>query len=44
MRAWQDRIGGAKTLKTYDAGHTLDSTANTDALAWVTERWRLSVP
>jgi len=44
MRAWQERIGGAKTMKTYDAGHTLDTTANTDALAWISERWRLSPP
>jgi dienelactone hydrolase len=41
MRAWQERIGGAKTAKTYDAGHTLDPTANADALAWIAERWRL---
>ena len=40
-RAWQDRIGGAKTVKSYDAGHTLDATANADALAWIAERWRL---
>jgi dienelactone hydrolase len=44
MRAWQERIGGAKTTRTYDAGHPLDTAANTDALAWITERWRLSVP
>jgi dienelactone hydrolase len=44
MRAWQERVGGAKTLRTYDAGHTLDSTANADALAWIAERWRLPVP
>lgn len=41
MRAWQDRTGGAKTVKIYDAGHTLDATANADALAWIAERWRL---
>ena len=44
MRAWQERIAGAKTMRTYDAGHTLDGTANADALAWVTERWRLTGP
>jgi dienelactone hydrolase len=44
MRAWQERIGGAKTAKIYEAGHTLDMSANADALAWITERWRLSVP
>ena len=44
MRAWQERIGGAKTTKTYDAGHTLDTAAKTDALAWITDRWRLAVP
>ena len=44
MRAWQERIGGAKTAKMYDAGHTLDATANADALAWITERWRLPGP
>ena len=42
MRAWQERIGGTKTMRTYDAGHTLDATANADALTWITERWRLS--
>jgi dienelactone hydrolase len=41
IRAWQNIIGGAKTVKTYDAGHTLDATANADALAWIAERWRL---
>lgn len=41
MRAWQDRVGGAKTAKMYDAGHTLDATANADALAWIVDRWRL---
>jgi hypothetical protein len=30
--------------ETYDAGHTLDATANADALTWITERWRLSGP
>ena len=44
MRAWQERIGGAKTAKTYEAGHTLDITANADALAWISERWRLAGP
>jgi dienelactone hydrolase len=44
MRAWQERIGGAKTMKTYEAGHTLDATANADALVWITERWKLSGP
>jgi dienelactone hydrolase len=44
MRAWQERVGGAKTLRTYDAGHTLDTTPNADALAWIAERWRLPVP
>jgi dienelactone hydrolase len=44
MRVWQERIGGAKTVKTYDAGHTLDAAATTDALAWITERWKLSAP
>lgn len=44
MRAWQERIGGTKTMRTYDAGHTLDATANADALTWITERWRLSGP
>ncbi len=28
----------------YDAGHTLDATANADALAWITERCRLAAP
>ena len=41
MRAWQERIGGTKTMRTYDAGHTLDATANADALTWIAERWRL---
>ncbi|MEP6695151.1 MAG: dienelactone hydrolase family protein [Chloroflexota bacterium] len=41
MRAWQERIGGAKTVKTYDAGHSLSTTANADAVAWIAERWRL---
>ena len=41
MRAWQSIVGGAKTAKMYDTGHTLDSTANADALAWIAERWRL---
>ena len=44
MRAWQERIGGTKTMRTYDAGHTLDAVANADALTWITERWRLSGP
>ncbi len=42
MRAWQDRIGGVKTVKNYDAGHTLDAAANADALSWIAERWRLA--
>jgi dienelactone hydrolase len=41
MREWQDRVGGAKTVKNYDAGHTLDASANADALTWIAERWRL---
>ena len=41
MHAWQERIGGTKTMRTYDAGHTLDATANADALTWIAERWRL---
>jgi dienelactone hydrolase len=41
MRAWQERVGGAKTVKNYDAGHTLDVAANADALAWIADRWRL---
>lgn len=41
MRAWQERIGGAKTVKNYDAGHSLDTSANADALTWIAERWRL---
>jgi dienelactone hydrolase len=41
MRAWQERVGGAKTVKNYDAGHTLDAQSLTDALAWIAERWRL---
>jgi len=41
MHAWQSTVGGAKTAKMYDAGHTLDGTANADALAWIAERWRL---
>jgi dienelactone hydrolase len=44
MRAWQERIGGAKTARMYDAGHTLDAAANADALAWIAERWRLPGP
>jgi hypothetical protein len=35
------RIGGAKTVRSYDAGHTLDTTANAEALVWIAERWRL---
>jgi hypothetical protein len=31
-------------MKTYEAGHTLDATANADALVWITERWKLSGP
>ena len=41
MRAWQERVGGTKTLKTYDAGHTLDAQSLADALSWIAERWRL---
>jgi dienelactone hydrolase len=41
MRAWQERVGGAKTVKTYDAGHTLDAQSLADALSWIAERWRL---
>ena len=41
VRAWQDRIGGAKTVKNYDAGHTLDAQSLTDALGWIAERWKL---
>jgi surfactin synthase thioesterase subunit len=41
MRAWQERVGGAKTVKTCDAGHTLDAQSLADALSWITERWRL---
>jgi len=42
MRAWQERVGGTKTAKTYDAGHTLDAQSLADALSWIAERWRLS--
>ena len=41
MRAWQERIGGAKTVKNYEAGHTLDAQSLTDALSWIAERWKL---
>jgi dienelactone hydrolase len=41
MRAWQERIGGAKTVKNYDAGHDLDTASRADALSWIAERWRL---
>jgi dienelactone hydrolase len=41
MRAWQERVGGAKTVKTYDTGHTLDAQSLADALSWIAERWRL---
>jgi dienelactone hydrolase len=41
VRAWQERIGGAKTVKNYDAGHTLDAPSLADALTWIAERWRL---
>ena len=41
MRAWQERVGGAKIVKTYDTGHTLDAQSLADALAWIAERWRL---
>jgi dienelactone hydrolase len=41
MRAWQERVGGAKTVRTYDTGHTLDAQSLADALAWIGERWRL---
>jgi dienelactone hydrolase len=41
MRAWQERVGGTKTVKTYDAGHTLDARSLADALSWIAERWRL---
>ena len=41
MRAWQERVGGTKTVKTYDAGHTLDAQSLADALSWIAERWRL---
>jgi dienelactone hydrolase len=44
MRAWQERVGGAKTVKTYDAGHTLDAQSLADALSWIAERWRLPKP
>lgn len=41
MRQWQERIGGTKTVKNYDAGHTLDAASLADALSWIAERWRL---
>jgi dienelactone hydrolase len=41
LRAWQDRIGGAKTVKTYDAGHELDAQSLADALSWIAQRWGL---
>ena len=41
MRAWQERIGGTKTVKTYDAGHSLDARSLTDAQVWIAERWKL---
>ena len=41
MRAWQERVGGAKTVKMYDTGHTLDAQSVADALSWIAERWRL---
>jgi surfactin synthase thioesterase subunit len=41
MRSWQERIGGAKTVKNYDAGHDLDTASRADALSWIAERWRL---
>jgi surfactin synthase thioesterase subunit len=41
MKAWQERIGGTKTVKIYDAGHTLDAPANADVTSWIAERWRL---
>jgi dienelactone hydrolase len=41
IRAWQDRIGGAKTVKTYDAGHELDAQSLADALSWIAQRWGL---
>jgi dienelactone hydrolase len=41
MRAWQERVGGTKTVRNYDAGHTLDAQSLTDALSWIAERWRL---
>jgi dienelactone hydrolase len=41
VRAWQERVGGTKTVKTYDAGHTLDAQSLADALSWIAERWRL---
>ena len=41
MKAWQERIGGTKTVKIYDAAHTLDAPANADVTSWIAERWRL---
>ena len=41
MRAWQERIGGAKTVNIYDAEHTLNATANTDAISWIAGHWRM---
>jgi dienelactone hydrolase len=41
MRAWQERLGGTKTVRNYDAGHTLDAPANSDVTNWIAERWRL---
>jgi dienelactone hydrolase len=41
MRDWQERIGGVKTVKNYDAGHGLDGSSLADALDWIVERWRL---
>ena len=42
LRAWQERVGGTKTVKTYDTGHTLDAQSLADALSWIAERWRLT--
>jgi dienelactone hydrolase len=41
IRAWQERVGGMKTVGNYNAGHTLDAPANADVTNWIAQNWRL---
>jgi hypothetical protein len=41
MRAWQERLGGAKTVKNYERVPGVDAQSLSDALSWIAERWKL---